>query len=52
MYNKFESIWTKLEIEDFHVSKACAENLKKVAWLIYLIAKQKIFERYPSCPQP
>ena len=44
MYNKFDHIWSKLEIIDKSVIMSCEEKLKKFSWLIYIVAKQQIFE--------
>ena len=39
MYNKFDSVWSKLEFKDKFFQKACVEKLKKTAWFLYLIGK-------------
>ena len=52
MYNKFDQIWSKLEVKDSGVKKACAENLKKMSWLLYLMAKYEIFEKDSNSPCP
>lgn len=44
MYNKFDTIWSKLDIKDKCVEKACHEKLKKTAWLMYIVSKHSIFE--------
>jgi hypothetical protein len=44
MYNKFDTIWSKLDIKDKSVEKACQEKLKKTTWLMYIISKHAIFE--------
>ena len=45
MYNKFDQIWQKLEIKDISFKKASTDNMKKTAWLIYLIAKNQLYEQ-------
>ena len=52
MYNKFDQIWQKLDIKDASVKKACSDNMKKTAWLIYLIAKYNIYEKDEETQQP
>ena len=42
MFNKFDDIWQKLEVKDKNL--AHEEKLKKMGWLIYILAKQHIFE--------
>ena len=44
MFNKFDNIWQKLDLKDKNIEKACEENLKKTAWLVYIVAKHSIFE--------
>ena len=39
MYNKFDSVWTKMEFKDKNFQKACVEKLKKTGWFLYLIGK-------------
>jgi hypothetical protein len=44
MFNKFDHIWSKLEISDKSVTMSCEDKLKKISWLIYIVSKQNIFE--------
>ena len=39
VFNKFEDIWNKLGIKDKSLNKASAEKIRKLAWLIFIIAK-------------
>jgi hypothetical protein len=44
MYNKFDQIWDKLGIKDALVEKDCTNKLKKMAWTIFIVAKNKLCE--------
>lgn len=43
MFNKFDHIWQKLEVKDKNMVLT-EEKLKKMGWMIYILAKQNIFE--------
>ena len=45
IYNKFDSVWSKLALRDSSIDKACCEKLKRIAWLSYLLAKESILEK-------
>jgi hypothetical protein len=44
IYNKFDNIWNKIDIKDNSLERACSEKLKKFTWLIFLVAKNNIFD--------
>jgi len=48
MFNKFDFIWSKLEIKDKSIEKACADKLKKISWMIYLYGKETVFGEQSS----
>lgn len=39
VFNKFEEIWNRLGIRDKTLNKASADKIKKLSWLIFIIAK-------------
>ena len=41
IYNKFNEIWGKVGIKDKSVTRACADKIRKMTWLIFIIAKGK-----------
>ena len=45
MYNKFDTIWSKLEVKDKSMEKSLEEKLKKISWLVYIVSKHNIFEK-------
>ena len=46
MFNKFDHIWQKLEVKDKNLALSTEEKLKKMGWLIYILAKQHIFSAH------
>lgn len=44
MYNKFDQIWEKLGVMDAQVERDCASKLKKMTWIIFIVAKNKLCE--------
>ena len=45
IFAKFEELWTKIGIKDKSLNKDCSEKLKKLGWLIFIIAKVRILQR-------
>ena len=44
MFNKFDFLWGKLEVQDRSIEKSCHQKLKKLAWYIYLCSKPQLFD--------
>ena len=41
-YEKFSDIWESFGIKDKSLNLACAQQIKKLTWLIYIVAKKKV----------
>jgi hypothetical protein len=41
-YEKFSDIWESFGIKDKSLNLACAQQIKKLTWLIYIVAKTKV----------
>lgn len=44
-YQKFTHFWNKINITDTTLNKATSEPLKKIAWIIFILAKVRILQR-------
>lgn len=44
IYQKFTTIWAKAGVNDRSLNFNCAETIKKVAWLVFILAKIKILK--------
>jgi hypothetical protein len=44
IYNKFDRLWTKLEIQNYSIQKDVDQKLKKTAWMMYIWSKHALFE--------
>ena len=42
LYEKFSNIWDSFGIRDKSLTVTCATMIKKLAWLIYIVAKIKV----------
>jgi predicted DNA-binding protein YlxM (UPF0122 family) len=46
IYNKFDSVWSKLALKDASNSLICNnDKLKRTVWMIYLISKHEIIDK-------
>ena len=43
-YNKLCKIWDSFGVKDKSLSVACAQTIKKVAWLVFIIARIKVLD--------
>jgi len=43
-YQKFTTIWTSAGVRDRFFNGCSAENVKRVAWLLFILAKIKILK--------
>lgn len=41
-YDKFTKIWDSLNIQDRTLNVTCAQSMKKLSWLIFIMGKMKI----------
>jgi hypothetical protein len=44
IYQKFTTIWTKAGVKDRSLNFNAAENIKKTAWLVFILAKVKVLK--------
>ena len=42
LYEKFSSIWDSFQVKDKSLTMTCASQIKKLAWLIYIVVKNKV----------
>jgi hypothetical protein len=44
IFNKYDFLWSKLDIKNFSIAKDVVNNYKKLGWMLYIYSKNIIFE--------